>query len=85
MPQFSENDINEAKRRVWEMRNRASHFVDDRQEAPPKAEKNSKRRRPSSLNRRSLTAKRRICHRTNPFLLFLLCLCFCQRKGQIIH
>ena len=39
MPQFSENDINEAKRRVWEMRNRASHFVDDRQTAPPKAEK----------------------------------------------
>lgn len=38
MPQFSESDINEAKRRVWEMRNRASHFVDDRQEAPPKTE-----------------------------------------------
>lgn len=29
MPQFSEKDINEAKRRVWEMQNRASHFVDE--------------------------------------------------------
>lgn len=28
MPDFSESDINEAKRRVFEMRNRASHFVD---------------------------------------------------------
>lgn len=27
MPQFSEKDINEAKRRVLEMQNRASHFV----------------------------------------------------------
>ena len=40
MPQFSENDINEAKRRVWEMRNRASQYVDDRQDSPPpRAEK----------------------------------------------
>ena len=46
MPQFSENDINEAKRRVWEMRNRASHFVDDRQEAPPKAEKKQQKTPP---------------------------------------
>lgn len=38
MPQFNENDINEAKRRVWEMRNRASHFVDDRQVTQPKTE-----------------------------------------------
>lgn len=29
MPQFSEKDINEAKKRVWEMQNRASHFVDE--------------------------------------------------------
>ena len=28
MPDFSESDINEAKRRVFEMRNKASHFVD---------------------------------------------------------
>ena len=41
MPQFNESDINEAKRRVWEMRNRASHFVDDKQEVPPK--KNEKK------------------------------------------
>lgn len=39
MPQFSERDINEAKRRVMEMQNRASHFVNDGQEPPPKAEK----------------------------------------------
>lgn len=36
MPQFSERDINEAKRRVFEMQNRASHFVNERQETPPK-------------------------------------------------
>ena len=46
MPQFSENDINEAKRRVWEMRNRASHFVDDRQEAPPKDEEKQQKTPP---------------------------------------
>lgn len=45
MPQFSENDINEAKRRVWEMRNRAAHFVDDRQDTQPKTEE--KQREPS--------------------------------------
>ncbi len=39
MPQFSERDINEAKRRVMEMQNRASHFVNDGQEPPPKSEK----------------------------------------------
>ncbi len=35
MAQFSERDINEAKRRVFEMQNRASRFVDDRQDSPP--------------------------------------------------
>lgn len=29
MPQFSEKDINEAKRRVREMQNRASQLIDD--------------------------------------------------------
>lgn len=29
MAQFDEREINEAKRRVWEMRNRASRFVED--------------------------------------------------------
>ncbi|MCM1115848.1 MAG: hypothetical protein NC397_10185 [Clostridium sp.] len=29
MRDFSDNDINEAKRRVWEMRSKAAHFVDD--------------------------------------------------------
>ncbi len=46
MPQFSENDINEAKRRVWEMRNRASHFVDDRQETSPKDEEKQQKTPP---------------------------------------
>lgn len=29
MAQFDEREINEAKKRVWEMRNRASRFVED--------------------------------------------------------
>ncbi|MDE6470962.1 MAG: hypothetical protein K2L19_08095 [Eubacterium sp.] len=34
MPQFSEEDINAAKRRVQEMRNRVSKFTADEQEPP---------------------------------------------------
>lgn len=52
MAQFSDNDINEAKRRVWEMRNRASHYIEDspgsaaekngRDDAPPAGQSKAK-------------------------------------------
>ncbi len=38
MPDFSESDINAAKRRVQEMRNRAQRFTDE-ENTPPKKQK----------------------------------------------
>ena len=42
MSEFSDNDINEAKRRVWEMRNKAANFVEDNQPKPPPKEEEEK-------------------------------------------
>lgn len=55
MAHFSDNDINEAKRRVWEMRNRASHYVDD---APAQKtvenSRNTEKSRPEDAEQKNL-------------------------------
>lgn len=38
MPQFSDSEINEAKRRVREMRNKASRYIDANEEKPEESE-----------------------------------------------
>lgn len=50
MPQFSEEDINAAKRRVQEMRNRVSRFTADEQEPSPPPQPQNKVNHENSIN-----------------------------------
>lgn len=50
MPQFSEEDINAAKRRVQEMRNRVSRFTADEQEPSPPPQLQNKVNHENSIN-----------------------------------
>lgn len=50
MPSFSERDINEAKRRVLEMQNRASRFVDNNTEPRVSRNNSSAQASPTAVN-----------------------------------
>lgn len=82
MPQFSEKDINEAKRRVWEMNNRASHFVEDRQQAPePKAEKKQPKPPPKQPEQAKPKKENEDLPRDKSFFVILAMIMLLSKEG----
>lgn len=78
MPEFNDNDINEAKRRVWEMQNRASKILDDSESTNKNSENETKT---NSIHNSTSNIQNNTNESDNSFLIILSLILILQHEG----